>query len=355
MRKFSERAEPYVIAFLLAIFIGYKAGVQRWWAAPKPVAVKTAAGPGSAALKKAGDAADAAAAKHVAAVRRFFDQRAGNGRAFAERVMGWRSTLTYFGAAVGIEDRDAHGKLLRKHFDETVYSAAEVQRLIERTVAEYLKDLEGIDSQFVIDLRKDVPDSALLSPELAARLQSPSTFKDAYAEVLGKCGPAIQKEVGAAVVAELTSFYAGNVAANGLLRAGAGVGLAVGGWIPTINANEAAGLVIDRVLEWVMRQVKELTGFDPEGEVVEAVRRMSNDLRDRLTYGDREASEKYDALVKSLALSSRGIFQGQREQAQRALDKLVAEENIGLSRQFHLMKRARAVVRQQLAGSAGGK
>ncbi|MFO0847860.1 MAG: hypothetical protein U0871_04755 [Gemmataceae bacterium] len=339
-------AGMFIPAFIIFV-LGAKNG---WWEKlPKrlsqPVATaKVPEPPGAVPLRTAQKAADAAGQKHLAGVRKYFAERADCAPRFAARATGWDSTWEYVKSGFTIVGNDwyGHDKFIRREFEAAIFTAADVQKVLDQAVAEFRRDLERVDGQFVVDLRHDVPDSALLSKELIAKLQAGDTFRQAYGQLLEEVGAAVERDVGGSVARELSGFYLGNLAAGGVLRVGAAAGLAVGGWVPALVVNVGLGVVIDQIIQWALKQV----GFDPAADVEAAVRRVVADVRDRLVDGEPAAVARYDALRAQQAQA--GDPAGRKKLADEA-DALALSGKLGLARQFALMQAARSAVRAEIA------
>ena len=340
-----ERNAAWAGAALVAAAV---AGAAWWWsrdpaagpAEPPPTPGQRA----EALLARTDGEAAAAAAAHLARVADFFESRKAEAGAFAARATSIEGGWLLVAGRLGVEDREAHARFLRAAFEEHLFTPDQVQQVLDAAVAGYRRDLERADGRFVVDLRADLPDAEVLSPELVRAAESGDAFREAYARLVAAALPAVEGQVAGAAASELSAFYLGNLAARGVLRAGAAAGLVGTGWGSVLAVNLGVGLAIDQLIDWILGQL----GFDPAGEVAAAARRSLDGVRAAVVDGDPAAAREYDAL----RAREREAGPAERDGVRAAADALALSGRLGLARQFGLMREARAAVRREIARQA---
>ncbi len=237
-------------------------------------------------LWEADQKSNAAKAKHLNALSQMFSKGRNGSRRFATEALSWGGKWALVKNTIGLGERGEYKQYLSDLFARHVFSEAELQKALERTVKTYLIDLEGAESEMLVRLRADLAD---LDSSKLPMLQSDHAFKQHYQDLANKVAPSLKldlgvtvgREIGVLVASEVATQVALQAARAGATEMGVEAGILGAGAASTV-ATLGIGLVIAVIIDYVVDIVFKWSGYDPvakiEKEVDTALNKMEASL-----------------------------------------------------------------------------
>lgn len=205
-------------------------------------------------LERASSAAARAVEQQLAVVDAFFADAKQGTRAFASEALGFGSKWRWVASKLPYARKDRHEKFLRAKFEQHVFSAAELQAMLDRLEHDLVSALGGIDNALLVALRADVaglPDGTLVGRLDPAALRARFDSLASHAEGHARVGEEVGVSVGIIVGTEVALVAGQRLAMSaGLLGAGAAFGIATFG----------AGLVVSWLVDTIVDRVRDSDG-----------------------------------------------------------------------------------------------
>jgi hypothetical protein len=292
-----------------------------------------------------------AANRHRERVLAFFAERKQNSRDFGEAVLSLGGKWAFVKSKLPFTDSDGHREFLRQRFGQIVLSGPELQELIQTVVAGYISELTGIENDLLVQIRADLSDSELARVETGAIMRTDEAFKREFAKSLDQVAAVVGHDVVVQVGRDTVNWVGADIATNitislgtalaerlgisgGILGSGAASGVA------TLGIGLAASVVIDAVLD----QVLKACGHDPAGDIAAKVDEALDLLQAMLLDGDPQALKTYETLRR---LQEHDLFPFVRTECRQAADRMETGGYLGLDREFKRLKEARCGLRTE--------
>lgn len=207
----------------------------------------------------------------VEQVRAFFAERRRGARGFASDVLSlggkWAYVKDYYEAG-------SHNRFIEESFVRNIFGPDELRAVVDSAVASCVGELQGRENQLLVDIRADLSDGELASPDRLPALHDEAAFRQQYEAMLDQVMPIVSRDLGFSVTREMVSFVGSEIAARivteiakvlavrlgisgGVLGTGAYSGAV------TFGVGLIAGILVDMALDWAIKQA----GYDPEGEI----------------------------------------------------------------------------------------
>lgn len=224
---------------------------------------------------------ESVAETHLVPVRSFFDDSKANTQHFAEVALGWGSKWRLIADRVPFTKGSRHETYIRGEFEQTVFSAEQLEDTITSAVAGYLAEIRSIESQMLVSLRADVagfPDAFPIAKLDEAQLIA--KFEEAIQRAIAATGSQVQADIGT----QLVSIIGGEVLAQVAVRIGISAGIlgagAVSGWA-TLGIGVVVGIIVDQIVSWVWDW-----WADPTGNLASNLDTKLDELRTLICDGD---------------------------------------------------------------------
>jgi hypothetical protein len=268
---------------------------------PKPLTPKEKADQHVAATdQKAAKALE----NRVKGVRDVFRRGAGGAGRFAEEALSWKGKWVLVKEKVGAGNDGEHARFLADLFAEHVLKSDDLKAALEAAVQGYLKDLDAIENELLVQLRADLDDGEMGRTGKPAFLATQEAFAKEYRRLAEEVRKALEVNLKMAVGKEVVSFVAMDVATQIVLRIGqvaaaelgvetAILGSGAASGLVTIGIGLVVGLIVDQVVAWLLKQA----GYDPEAAIADKVRAGLGQLESHLVDGGSGKS----GLVRELA------------------------------------------------------
>jgi hypothetical protein len=298
------------------------------------------------------DAASLAAIdKSLVPIDVFFAEHQDGARAFAESVLGLRGKWKYVktrGFLGG--DTEDHLAFIDERFRQHVFDPAELTSIVESSIADYVRAVQGIENKLLVTCRADLSD---LDPRIDSAipgLANQHDFAKSYEAILQGVVKDVARAsaadaavfVGSLVAAEITQQLTMRLGQAIATRMGVSAGvLGAGATGGTVSAGLTIGLavVIDLGIDRLMR----LAGADAATKVAAKVDELVKDLHAFIIEGDPTAVEAYHK-IRARAQSfptARG-----RAKIETTLRAIEAKGDLGLRRMLLQLHYQRARLRE---------
>jgi hypothetical protein len=240
-------------------------------------------------LQEADQAVQALADASAGAVAQFFEQRKAGAQGFAATVLSWQSKWHLVKSLWPSADRENHRKFIDAQFAKYIFTADDLQNVIETAVADYMHGIEDIENILLVAIRADLADF----PKAAlAGLESDTIFQHEYTRMLAAVEQSVQADLQIDVVRESGSLVTGEVAAavtmqvvtavakrlgmsTGILGAGAASSTV------TFGVGLAIGLTVDTIANWAISWY-----YNPQGKIANTVADTLDHMKSLLIQGD---------------------------------------------------------------------
>ena len=170
----------------------------------------------------------------------------------------WRAVKPY----LPFTEKDGHKQYVIERFDKHIFTSQELSDAIRRSIEGAAKDIQGIENDLAVELRKEILGRSLQPDESALAAQE---FQKAVSKIVSASQWDAAKTVGNLVVSEVVATVGTQV----LIRLGVSAGIlatgAANSWW-SFGASAVIGLVVDVVWEWIDKPAKKM-----EAEMVSAL------------------------------------------------------------------------------------
>lgn len=218
----------------------------------------------------------------VEQVRAFFAERRQGARGFASDVLSLGGKWAY---VKDFYDAGAHDRFIEESFVRNIFSPDELRTVVDSAVSSCVSKLQGRENQLLVDIRADLSDGELASPDRLPALLDEVAFRQQYEAMLDQVMPIVSRDLGYTVTREMVAFVGSEIATQILAEIATtiAVRLGISGGIlgtgaysgaVTFGAGLIVGILVDMALDWAIRQA----GYDPEGEIAAKVCESLNHL-----------------------------------------------------------------------------
>lgn len=236
-------------------------------------------------LRHADGAADALTVRHLNRINQFFEQKQTCIGPFAEDALSWSGKWAFIQGV--FDEGQSHQLFLREAFERHIFTAGDLQALLQAVVTGFLSELEGQENNLLVTLRADLSDDALPTIRNLPVLRSDAVFQQGYHQMLERVIPLLRDELQVAIGREVVLWIAGDIAGNVVVRVGSSVAVSMGvsstilgtgaaSGFATLGIGFVAGVVLDAIVDWILREA----GYDPaaqlSGEVSAVLGRMQH-------------------------------------------------------------------------------
>ncbi|MEM6910928.1 MAG: hypothetical protein AAF555_05030 [Verrucomicrobiota bacterium] len=257
---------------------------------------------------------DLAAQLALENVRLFFKESRKGVPAFAEEMLSIKSKWLAAKGKMPWSNDQEHRKFVRDQFSDSIFSPADLEKVIETAVLEYVASLEAIENQMLVDVRADLADY----PEGAfPELQTEEDFQVSYAAAVDDVSALIETDsaivTGRIVASEVAAIVAVRVLTAVGTRMGVSAGILSAGAASstvTLGAGIVLGIAVDQVVGWVIGWF-----YDAEKNIADKVRGSLKDIEKGILAG----TETHPGLEETL----RQIGDARARARRLALDTMI--------------------------------
>ena len=198
-------------------------------------------------VREADGKAEAVIARRVAAFSSFIQSRKAGSKSFSRDIVSlygkWRAVSPY----LPLTDREGHKKFIAEKFGQYIFTNAELASVVRLAVEGSVKDLESIENELAVALRKEVLGRSLAPDEIPIAAEE---FKKAIERIVAASQWDAAKTAGNLVVSEVASQVGSQV----LIRLGVSAGIlsagAANSWW-SFGAAFVIGVAVDAIWEFV--------------------------------------------------------------------------------------------------------
>jgi hypothetical protein len=302
-------------------------------------------------LAPADAAAAAAIDRSLAPIDEFFAEHRDGARPFAKSVLSLRGKWKYVKTrgVFGGEAED-HLAFIDEKFREHVFDPADLKSVVESSIADYVRTVQGIENKLLVTCRAEIADIDPLVGSVIPSIGSADAFAATYDNMLRGVVHDVARGatadlglfVGSFVAAEITQQLTVRLSQAIATRLGVSAGLlGAGASSSTVSAGVTIGLaiVIDIGIDRVMR----LAGADAATKVTAKVEESLDELHGFILNGDATATEAYHKIR-----ARRETFPSEtgRAKIETTLHAMEAKGDLGLRRMLFDLHQKRARLRE---------
>jgi hypothetical protein len=224
--------------------------------------------------------ADKTLTEQIGRLERFLQQAKEGVPTFVDKALGWQSKWAFIADKVPFTKGDRHAQFLTKTFEEDVFTQDQLEQTIKQLVLGYLSDLDGIENQLLVRVRRDIPnlpkepifktDKAKLQAAVESTLVP--TRKGVAQKVTGELGKDGLSLVMGEVLTQVTVKWG---VSSGILGAGAASS------VTTFGIGLAVGVVADEILSFAWDKFA-----DPKGQLAKNITSKIDELARSFFEGD---------------------------------------------------------------------
>lgn len=244
-------------------------------------------------LAKADEASLQLALGQVNRVEKFFTARKQQSYGFAEEVLSLDGKFELLKNKLGFSEDEDYERYLHRCFERHLFSARELEELLESVSASYVTKLAGLENELLLAVRADLSDREFQPLGLPQTIRSAEAFRREYARLIEEVVRSAGDELRVALTREAVSFAAAEIATVVTMRVMGAVavrlgihsgilGVGAGSGVVTFGVGLAVSVVIDRIIDWALRQF----GYDPGAVIAEQVRASLTKIEDLVLDGD---------------------------------------------------------------------
>lgn len=184
-------------------------------------------------------------------VRTFFDDSKKNTRQFAQVALGWGSKWRLMADYTPFTKGGRHETYIREQFEQSVFSAQQLEDIVSSAVSEYLSEIRSIENQMLVSLRADVagfPDAYPIAQLDETQLRA--KFDEAIQDAIAATGSQVQADIGT----QLVSIIGGEVLTQVAVRLGISAGIlgtSAASGLATLGISVVVGIIVDQIVSWV--------------------------------------------------------------------------------------------------------
>lgn len=219
-------------------------------------------------LHQADTRAAVAIRKRASEFSQFIESRKPGAKPFAQEVVSWYGRWRAVSSYLPLTNKEGHKKYVIEKFDKHIFTNEELAAAVRRAVEGSVKDLESIENELAVALRREILGRSLAPDEAPIAAEG---FKKAVERLVSGAQLDAVKSAGNLVASEA----AAEVGAYALVKLGVSAGIlstaAANSWW-TFGAGAVIGLVVDALWEWI-----DDPAGDIEREMVTALDKLSSD------------------------------------------------------------------------------
>jgi hypothetical protein len=287
----------------------------------------------------------------IDSINDFFSERKQGTKAFAASVLSLKGKWQFIRSHLPYAEANQHLKFLETKFGEHVFKPEELKAAVESAVAEYVKSVQAIENQLLVNCRQDISDSDPLSQKVIPQIGSQKTFQAEFQRLLTVVGSDVSHDLNYTIGREAVVFVGWDIATTIFLRVGAAVATELGvdstllaagaasSW-ETFGIGLAAMIVVDIAVDWL----EKLTGHDPAAAVALKVDGTLDRVRSLLIDGDPEAIRIYRKLRR---MENEDTDPTVRNRCRTAADKIERSGRLGLRAELKRLHEMRSRLREE--------
>lgn len=219
-------------------------------------------------LLEADAKAAAAIRKHASEFFQFVQSRKPGAKPFSQEVVSWYGKWLAVRPYLPFTNPNGHKDYVIEKFGTHIFTNEQLAAAVRRAVEGSVKDLESIENELAVALRKEILGRSLAPDEAPI---AANEFRKAVERLVSGAQRDAVKSAGSLVVSEATA----QVATPVLLRLGVSAGILSAGvttswW--TLGAGAVIGLIVDAVWEWI-----DDPAGDIEREMITALDKLASD------------------------------------------------------------------------------
>ena len=219
-------------------------------------------------LRKADAKASAAIKKHASEFSEFIESQKQGAKPFSREIVSWYGKWRAVSPYLPFTNKEGHKEYVTEKFGTYIFTNEQLATAVRRAVEGSVKDLESIENELAVALRKEILGRSLAPDEVPIAADE---FKKAVERLVSGAQLDAVKSAGSLVVSEATA----QVATHVLLRLGVSAGIISTGvttswW--TFGASAVIGLIVDAVWEWI-----DDPAGDIERETITALDKLASD------------------------------------------------------------------------------
>ncbi len=249
-------------------------------------------------------------------VEDFFRDAKRNAPAFSKVALSWSSKWRLMADYVPGTKGGRHEKYLREEFERLLFTPAQLEQVITRSIRSYQLQIESIENEMLVRLRagaRDFPDNYQLAAISKDELQT--NYERAIARVIAKS----QSDFARSASGEVVSLIAGEVLTQVAIRLGISAGILGTGAAAspyTLGVGLVVGVIVDQLVTWVWdwaadpkaeltkelnKKFDEIRGLIIDGPAADKDGKQESGLRARLrTYAEQRGEVRRQAVLEML-------------------------------------------------------
>jgi hypothetical protein len=178
--------------------------------------------------------------------KEFVESRKSGAKAFAEAMVSWKAKWLVVKGTVPFTNKEQHRKFVQDRFGEHFFKSEELEGALRRCVEAAIKDIEGIENDLAVALRREILGKSLPPGETVVASKE-------FSEMIQQMVKASQWDTTKTVASLVVSEIASVVTAEVLMQLGVSTGILVAGgatswW--TLGIGLAVGVAVDFAWEW---------------------------------------------------------------------------------------------------------
>jgi hypothetical protein len=204
----------------------------------------------------------------------FFRDAKRNAPTFSKAALSWSSKWRLMADYVPGTKGGRHENYLRTEFEKTLFTPAQLEQVVTRSIRGYQLQLESIENEMLVRIRagaRDFPDSYKLAAITKDELQA--NYEQAITRVIAKSQSDFARSAGGEVV----SLIAGEVLTQVAIRLGISAGILGTGAAAspyTLGLGIVVGVIVDQLVTWAYDWAA-----DPKAELTRELNKKFDEIR----------------------------------------------------------------------------
>lgn len=227
-------------------------------------------------------------------IHQFFEDTKKNVPTFVDKTLGIKSKFYAASEYIPFVEDDKSQKYITDCFEETIFNDEKIKDIIERSLKDYFKEVEDVESMMLFNLREDLPDvSTGVFRELSYDSLLEQFKKQQNGLTTQLTGVVDQETVGSLinfVVTEVLTLVATNlIVSSGILGTS-------GATAPeTFGISIVLGIVADALVSFTWNKIK-----DPKGKLVRIMNEELDKTEKLIIYGEGETWQGLRSYLENL-------------------------------------------------------
>ena len=228
-------------------------------------------------LREAELRSERAMANRLQMIDVFFNQAEKGATPFSRKMLSFNSKWILLSDYVPFTSKNEHQRFVKREFERHLFSAPRVEKLLERVVSAYLRDLASIESKMLVELRADLEMLEVEFPGLRSEsISLDRSLGKMLLEAEQASYAALRSDVANLVVASVLTKIAMRMASSATI-------LSIGGVSGTVTMG--VGFIVSLIVDQVVSVVYEWWA-DPVGDLSSDLRRHIRVVRRLVLVGD---------------------------------------------------------------------